>query len=56
MYFFKIQNLKTKIVLNYKIMKKEQLYKIINDICVFKNPNNFNVYHKKIFKKKKMKK
>lgn len=33
-------------------MKKEQLYKIINDICVFKNPNNFNDYHKKIFKKK----
>ena len=33
-------------------MKKEHLYKIINDICVFKNPNNFNDYHKKIFKKK----
>ena len=33
-------------------MKKEQLYKIINDICVFKNPNIFNDYHKKIFKKK----
>ena len=36
-------------------MKKEHLYKIINDICVFKNPNNFNDYHKKIFKKKKWK-
>ncbi len=52
MYFFKIQNLKTKTALNYKIMKEEQLYKIINDIFVFKNPNNFNDHHKNIFKKK----
>ena len=28
-------------------MKKEQLYKKINDICVFKNTNIFNDYHKK---------
>ncbi len=52
MYFFKIQNLKTKTALNYKIMKEEQLFKIIKDIWVFKNPNNFNDYHKNIFKKK----
>lgn len=32
-------------------MKDEELSKTINNICVFKNPNNFTDYHKNIFKK-----